>query len=299
MKIITDFDGTLTNIQFEYEYELNALMKSLLEICDNDRALLDSIMEEAAEHVDAHSDQHGWHNHGRITAFSDEDLFMHLSSYMECLDNWLRHGHGRVMQIHDRVKQLGHSLSTLTEHAHHEINLAPLCDFNTPEPEAVTAIRSLLAQDYEVVIVSNSPASRIVQKLEYVGLKPVDHEANPSAQFRVRGHAGKFVLDATPEVVAFGSRQVDVARNGYRTIIEQERPHAIIGDVFSLDLALPVHMSCQEPKVYDGLQLYLRMRSYTPQWAVECALNPPSEAAATVGLLNHYTDLESLLRKNR
>ncbi|MCL2325647.1 MAG: hypothetical protein FWC40_04015 [Proteobacteria bacterium] len=299
MKIITDFDGTLTNIQYEYDYQHNVLMKSLLEVCNNDQALLDSIFEEVVEYVDAQGDQHGWQSHGRITAFSDEDLFMRLSAYMACLEGWLRHGHGRVIQIHDRVKALGHSLSTLADHAHQEINLAPLCDFNTPEPEAVTAIRSLLAQDYEVVIVSNSPASRIVKKLEYVGLKPVDHEANPSAQFRVRGHAGKFVLDVTPELVTFGSRQVDVARSGYRAIIEQERPHAIVGDVFSLDLALPVHMSCQEPKVYDGLQLYLRMRSYTPQWAVDCALNPPSEAAATLGLLNHYTDLESLLRRNR
>ena len=56
-------------------------------------------------------------------------------------------------------------------------------------------------------------------------------------------------------------------------------------------------MARREPMVYEDMQMYLRTRSYTPQWAIDCALNPPADAPVTVRLLNHFTDLPMLIHK--
>lgn len=297
MKFLTDFDGTLTNIQQEYRFVVDFLTRRVAECAGIDKPLFDTLHQTAWAHVALEPHKYGWVHNGRISAFCDEDLFMNVSAAMQLLDDWIDAEHPAVAQILEDVRKSGMRFVDLTEEAHGAMNLEPLSAFNTPEPEAVNAILALLDRDCEVVVASNSPASRIIPKFEYVGLKPVDHEDNPSAQFRIRGNAGKFILGNQPKPVPFGSRFVDVDHAAFAKIIAEERPQVMVGDVFSLDLALPMEMARQEPMIYDDMQLYLRVRPYTPQWAIDCALNPEPGCPVSVRLLNHFADLPALVLK--
>ncbi|MFA5624041.1 MAG: hypothetical protein WC966_03150 [Bradymonadales bacterium] len=299
MKIIADFDGTITNIQHEYETQLEKFKEKVLELCDGNVELKENILQSSHDYIQDRFDSFGWGNKGRVTAFGDEDLFMKLLAQMQCLDRWVQENHPVVFPLRKKLlkdPQNPITFESLSRQAHDEMNTEPLTDFNCPEPEAVTALNTLLEQDIEIIIVSNSPTERIIAKLERVGLKPVDHEDNPSAQFRVRGLAKKFGLGDEPQYEIFGKRMIDTNRPNYRRIIDEERPLAVVGDVFSLDLALPMYLSKLEP-MYDAIQVYLRMRPYTPQWAIDAMLNPDPSIKARPRLLNHFTDLPNLIHK--
>lgn len=296
MKFLTDFDGTLTNIQQEYQFICDFLARRVAE-CGIDKKLFEALHKTAWEHIALEPEKHGWIHNGRISAYCDEDLFMNVSASMQLLDDWMDAAHPAVAEIADKMRNARLSFVELTEEAHGAMNLEPLSAFNTPEPEVINAIRILLDRDCEIVVASNSPASRIIPKFEHVGLKPVDHDDNPSARFRIRGNAGKFILGNNPKPVPFGSRIVDIDHAAFAKIIAEERPQVMIGDVFSLDLALPMEMARLEPMIYEDMQLYLRVRPYTPQWAIDCALNPEPGCPVSVRLLNHFADLPSLVLK--
>lgn len=297
MKILLDFDGTLTNIQHERDFEFEFLTHYLQTQCGVVKEDFREAFDAALACIQDAPEMHGWCDNGRISAFCDEDLFMGVASAMTLLDSWVSARDVRVGKLAAKLEACGLTFMALTEMAHRAINAQALCAFNTPEPTAVATINTLLDRDCEIVVASNSPAERIIDKFEHVGLKPVDHDDNPSARFRIRGNARKFRLGDHPAPVSFGARSIDTDRPFFADVLRKERPQVIVGDVFSLDLALPIEMARREPMVYEDMQLYLRTRSYTPQWAIDCALNPPTDAPVTVRLLNHFSDLPSLIIK--
>ena len=298
MKILFDFDGTLTNIQHEQELELSYLRSLVSKYCAIDQEAFDALYRLACDAIQQSPEQFGWCDNGRISAYCDEDLFMTVASAMTLLDHWIETADPRVESIRALMLVSRKTFMEMTEETHAALNAKPLCPFNTPEPDAVRAILTLLDRDWEIVIASNSPASRIIEKCEFAGLKPVAHEDNPSARFRIRGNAAKFRLGHSPDPVDFHGRTVDLSRPSYADIISRERPQVVVGDVFSLDLALPFELSRRDPMVYEDMQLYLRVRDYTPQWAVSCMLEPPEQSPAISRLLNHFVDLPSLVLKH-
>ena len=296
MKILFDFDGTLTNIQHEYAFELARLESLVCKASGVPSEVFVEWLRRAQAHASLTPERYGWCDHGRVSAFCDEDLFMQVASAMQILDEWTGEGVAGTEAFREGMGTV--TFMDLTERAHLDMHAEPLCAFNTPDPEALSVLQTLLDRDCEIVVVSNSPASRIIEKFEHAGMRPVDHDNNPSARFRICGMAGKFVLADSPDPVSFGGRMVDLDRPGYRQILSRERPQAVVGDVFSLDLALPLEMARREPLVYEDMQLYLRVRPYTPQWAIDCMLNPPSDCQASLRLLNHFNDLPSLMLRH-
>ena len=110
------------------------------------------------------------------------------------------------------------------------------------------------------MIVSNSGTERIVDLLKRSNLPP-------SNALRVRGHANKFVLGDSSSTFSVGPYLVDTNRPSYQSILREERPDGVIGDVFSLDLATPIELSRQ--REIDLKVAILRTRTYTPQWSRE------------------------------
>ena len=294
MKFLIDFDGTLTNIQSEYQKDYDLVVKHMADLgvsAERFKPLFDRAIDEIMQHPTLY----GWPDNGRLSAFCDEDVFMHIIAGIMMIHEHVISGDEAYSDIRQALDNAGVSLMDVAESCHQAMSREPLDAFNTPQPEVVSVLRTLLDRDCEIVIASNSGAQRITEKLKFVDLKPVAHEDNPSARFRVRGDARKYALDDVPNPVVFGSRTIDVARSHYAKIIREERPQVIIGDVFSLDLALPIEMARREPMIYGDMQIYLRTRPYTPQWAIDNILNPPDDCPVTARILNHFADLPSLV----
>ena len=67
------------------------------------------------------------------------------------------------------------------------------------------------------------------------------------------------------ELLELGPVRIEVARPHYAEVLEEERPDAVVGDVVSLDLALPLAWKRGRPE-WRELRLWWLVRPYAPQW---------------------------------
>ena len=80
----------------------------------------------------------------------------------------------------------------------------------------------------------------------------------------MRGSAKKFVLaDAGADAFDVGGLSIDVARPHYEAVLREERPDAIVGDVYSLDIALPLALKRREPG-WRNVRLFWLAQPYAP-----------------------------------
>ena len=111
-------------------------------------------------------------------------------------------------------------------------------------------------------------------------------------ELRLRGSARKFVLDATREdAIAAGGMRVEVARPHYEEVLREEAPDAVVGDVFSVDLALPLALKRREPS-WKHVRLFWLVHPYSPQrMQRELAKLPAGEVEAVAGGLPAVAEL--------
>jgi phosphoglycolate phosphatase-like HAD superfamily hydrolase len=264
MKILSDFDGVWTDQALEAEQVKLFLAAEAARLAG---VSADTALEHFREYetrVRHTPDRYGWAPDGRITAYVDEDPF--------CVPNalalYVEHGdedHTRTYR--EAILDGGHE--TLTAFADHCFHTAA-GQYREQHPPALVAgtaevLHELHARGAEVVVVSNSPAEKIVGWFTSVG---ADAGTADEHDVRVRGRAGKQTLGPTDEAIEVGGRRIFVDRPHYVTVIEEEDPDLIIGDVFSLDLALPhVLRSRAHPRAPQ--QLVLRRHDHTPPWILE------------------------------
>jgi hypothetical protein len=82
---------------------------------------------------------------------------------------------------------------------------------------------------------------------------------------------------------------VDTDRPGYREVLLEEKPNMVVGDVFSLDLALP--LALVRERLLGDTRLVMRQRDYTPQWSRDyvSSLDVPS------AIVNRLEEIVSLV----
>jgi hypothetical protein len=80
------------------------------------------------------------------------------------------------------------------------------------------------------------------------------------------------VLGDVPRHFDVGGYRVATDRPHYEQILVDERPDVIVGDVFSLDLALPLELVRRNPAAFGSPRIVLRVRPYTPAWSANYIL---------------------------
>ncbi|MBI4236829.1 MAG: hypothetical protein HY696_00250 [Deltaproteobacteria bacterium] len=271
MKFLCDFDGVLTDITAEARLVYDIFCTELRNCGGLPAARVDALLQQTHATLAAAPQQYGWREHGRIAAYANEDAFMANVGLANGLDDASRTVESDAALLVQRLRQQGvASYSQLAQQAYQTMVDETRAGKRQPvEPEAVETLQRLLHAGHQIVIVSNSSTDRILDLLGRCGLRPDDHGANPAGQFRVRGDARKFHLDAavTNRGFTVGDYWIDAARPTYEAIIRDEQPSVAIGDVFSLDLGMPYFLAGHEPAQFDGLHLWLRQRPYTPGWS--------------------------------
>jgi phosphoglycolate phosphatase-like HAD superfamily hydrolase len=285
-KILSDFDGVWTDQAIEAEavkLYLVAEASRLAEVPGN-RALAHFRAFEQRAH--AHPEQFGWAPDGRITAYLDEDPFCVPNS----IASWIERGEG-PRERHYRDAILASGFDTITAFADHCFFTATAGFRREHPPALVPGARELLtdiqAAGAEVVLVSNSESSKIIGWFEQVG---VEAGECTSSALRVRGAAGKQVLGDSGETIDVAGRRIHVDRPLYRTILEEERPDLVIGDVFSLDLSLP-HVLRAAGANGAPSTLVLRDHAHTPGW-----IRDTRAGGAIDHLVDSVSELPALVR---
>jgi len=297
MRILSDFDGVLTDQTEEAQRVLDLFMQRFCEATGLNQSDAKTLIENIENEMKQNPTENGWRMSGRITAFANEDLFIHNNGIAALLDDKAKSNDQTATKLLSQLhKNDIRSFSDLMQWAYEQmVKETHVGKLKPMDPATKTVINHLLGKGHTITIVSNSGTDRILNLLKNEGLEAYSHDENPNARLKVRGDARKFELEDPKKGFNVpennNSYWVDVARPRYETIVKEELPHVVIGDVFTLDLAVPLSLTRIAPENFGGMQLFLRKRNYTPQWSEKFIRNNHEKSAK----LNVLNDLKELL----
>lgn len=264
LKILSDFDGVWTNQGPEAELLLDWMVDKLAEFAGVPKAqahdelgVLRAAMKEAPE-------KHGWAPDGRISAYLDEDPLIEPSALARVLEQGESDTAKRYAKA---VTDAGHETLAAFSEWCFKTGTATIGEAHPPclVPEAAALLKAIEDAGAEVVIVSNSGADKITNWFQTAGINAGEGEGH---DLRVRGSAKKWFLGDTEDAMKVEGRRIALDRPEYRAAILSERPDILIGDVFSLDLALP-HALRGRSILQAPDTIVLRRHDHTPQWVTE------------------------------
>lgn len=267
MRLLSDFDGVWTHPRAEGESQGEVLDAALANLVGEDeRPEVATWIAGARATVAAEPEYFGWAPGGRLTAFGDEDPFAPHSGLLHYI-----HVQSPLDPIARRLRDAAigsehRSLEGLGQWCHVE-GVRRVVDARGPAilPEASGVAPRLLAA-MDVVVVSNSSTDKLVRWFGHAGLPHGVHPESRTGALRLRGHARKFELSpAEREILDLGGLHVDVARPMYLDTLREESPDAVVGDVFSIDLALPLVLRRNDP-AWSHVRLFWIARDYAPAW---------------------------------
>ena len=264
LKILSDFDGVWTNQGPEAALLLDWIIGKLAELAQVPKSEAESELRGLCAQMKAAPAQHGWAPDGRISAYLDEDPLVESSALSRLLS---LEGDDVSRRYAAAVRAAGHeSLAAFSEWCFRTAT-ASFRDEHPPciVPDASDLLRAIEDAGAEVVIISNSGADKIGHWFQSAGVDAGEGEGHA---LRLRGSAMKWFLGETDDAIEVSGRKIHVDRPKYRAAIEAENPDLIIGDVFSLDLAMP-HVLRSRGLAEAPSTLVLRQHPHTPDWVAK------------------------------
>jgi hypothetical protein len=265
MKLLSDFDGVWTYPDEEgaaHGAELDAALAAL--VAEDDRAQVRDWLAAARLAVRAEPTRWGWVSAGRISAFADEDTFTEHGALLHYL-----HVRRASDPLAARLAAAAESRGTTLDAFGGRCHVAGVQKVEARRgpgilESAASAGRAMLARGVEIVVVSNSGTDKLDRWFHAAQVPARVHPEKVQGALRLRGSARKFGLaPGTGEPLAVGDLVVDVARPDYEKVLREERPDAVVGDVFSLDLALPLALKRRDAGWRD-VRLFWLVHPYTP-----------------------------------
>lgn len=267
MKLVSDFDGVWTRPDAEAAAQGDELESRIVAWApESARPRVREWLAAARASVASEPTRYGWASGGRITAFGDEDPFTAHSGLLHFVQLSAERD-PVAAAIRDAVAARGFSLEQIGARSH-AAGVARVVAARGPGvlAEAAAAGRAMLEAGAEIVLVSNSPREKLEPWLAHAGVASVAHPERASRAVRLRGDARKFALDAVRrDPLVLGDVSIETARPDYERVLLEEHPDAVVGDVFSLDLALPLRLKRREPD-WQGLRVMWLIQPYTPSW---------------------------------
>lgn len=285
MKLLSDFDGVWTYPDEEgaaHGAELDAALEGL--VADGDRENVREWVAAARLAVRTEPTRWGWVSAGRISAFADEDTFTEHGALLHYL-HVHRDSDPLAAKLSAAAEALGASLDSFGGRCH-VAGVQKVEARRGPGilESAASAGRAMLARGVEIVVVSNSGTDKLDRWFQHAQVPARVHPEKVQGALRLRGSARKFGLaPGTGEPLAVGDLVVDVARPDYEKVLREERPGAVVGDVFSLDLALPLALKRRDPE-WRNVRLFWLVHPYTPdRMQRQVASLPRGEVEAVEG----------------
>ena len=270
IKVLVDFDGVWTTVDGQ-EAAVDAARGTKLAAASG--LPLEMVLrccDAVSAAIEAEPLEHGWRLDGRLTAYADEDPFLRHNATSSGIGILAGRGHAECRALQEALAARGHAdLSALGSAIFMEASHAYLADHGHDLlPDAPAVLRALL-EVADVVFCTNFTPDAVARSWVPRGFGFTGAEAKPGLS--LRGEARKQVLTNDPaRPVPFGERPVAVDRSYYRAALEAESPDIVVGDVFSLDLALPLTMRADGHPTCRPLCLLARTR-FTPAWSLGMA----------------------------
>lgn len=253
--LVLDFDGTMTDAEAEGTPFRGGYLEDVATLVgrpvDEVLALSARFEAEVAENPQAH----GWVFGGRIVAPATVDPYLRIMPVARRVFDHF----GAFASEDDRARLLD---GILYKYNYTKTRIAF-------RPNARAALSSLAGS--ETYVVTNSHTEAVAHKIRVLGENADGTNELSWLVDRVHGRAKKYVLDdafdAVPESLTLPglSRPVLLRRAHYFQVLDGLRRKAgasweevaVVGDIFELDLALPLSL---------GARVGLVVNAFTPPW---------------------------------
>jgi len=228
-----------------------------------------TLLEDTREQVKKVPHLHGWIQNGRICAFADEDPFILHNATISGIRAFAKQGHNKCREMLAGLERNG--ITDLEKLAGNILVEASAAYFeengsHSFRDEAFDVLTAVLKYT-DVVVCTNSDGKAVRNSLLHLGLE-VSSEDNPRP-LSLRGLAQKNALTDDPrQEIEIKGREVSLDRGHYRKILHEEAPDWVVGDVLSLDLALPMALAREDCR-FKNTKCILMKNDYTPNWALE------------------------------
>jgi FMN phosphatase YigB (HAD superfamily) len=277
VKLISDFDGVWTNQETEADYVWNYIITSIASLTSNTPKEVNSLLEQSKKEMDNTPYDFGWFNNGKISAYYQEDPFGDNNAIFDYINR------AASKRSYSHFKQ---ELAKIKDAVEKKANLS-LADFSNkcfmestkqfklegklkPIDSAGTIIKKLNSAGVEIVVVSNSKTEKIEHLFRKAGQTVTNEKSIIRGRLHSIGDAQKFIIDNNftemAEYYEITKRfKVSLRRKNYFNILLKEMPDYVIGDVFSLDLALPLYLRLNDSR-FSKLKVIQRVHKHTQSW---------------------------------
>jgi phosphoglycolate phosphatase-like HAD superfamily hydrolase len=306
VKLISDFDGVWTNQDAEAVYVWNFILTSVAGLSGDTPAAIDLLLQQSKKEMDSAPYDYGWFNNGVIAAYYQEDPFGDNNAIFDYIGRAASkrsysHFKQELARIKDAIETKGKM--TLAEFSN-DCFVKSTTQFKLegklkPIDNAGEIIKKLNSAGVEIVVASNSRTEKIEHLFRKAGQTVTNERAIKRGRLHAIGDACKFVIDTSfkdmPEFLNITNRfKVSLKRSNYFKILLQEKPDFVIGDVFSLDIALPLYLRMND-KRFSNLKVIQKLHKHTPGWVKEFLSKDEFKGVAF--MLESIEELPELIRK--
>lgn len=300
--LVLDFDGNLTDAEREGEPFVDGYLKDLKVLLGLQSDEFTRLVVEARKHIAAHLETDGWCVDGEIVAPPNVDPYIRTNTIGR-----------RLLKTVVTDRRLREAIQQVLYSHNYRLTI------DSFKPWAIELLIALSQRHHRTFIVTNSSTDNVVGKINRGLLMGVPlcvdgarqiEEAMAWWRDRVIGHARKFDPRPIPSRVHLPKVPVRTRFEGFPRYTLILRPHylltldtltkgkkipfnwgrmVVVGDIFELDLALPLVLGCH---------IGLMANEHTPPWEVEFVRS--HERGRVLGSVNeilpYYDEVQAKIR---
>ena len=292
---VSDFDGVWTNPKKELQSVHDTVKSHLLEISGWSKSKVEEVYAAFGQEVFQSPKNYGWRIEGRFSSFVDEDYFAVPTSIAQYIDDApcddARSLKNLILKDFDSVLAFVDTCYLSSCESFRDKVSHDLVDGSE------SVLRWLIDNNVQIVFATNAPYEKVRDWLGEYDLEVADARDNnfKSSPIRVYGRSGKQHLAENSKILNFGGRPVFCDRPEYLSILAEENPDFVLGDVLSLDLSQPIAMRVNShssaPFAVGIMDL-----PHTPDWVLESVGEGPEKVDY---LVSHVTSLPRIIQEIR
>ncbi|MDZ4710814.1 MAG: hypothetical protein SGI89_00650 [bacterium] len=305
MKLISDFDGIWTEQGDEAGFVWNYIIDAVTVLSGYQRKSTELFLQQCKLEMNKNPEKHGWFIGDDAACFYTEDpygdnnaVFNYISKVNT--DKLSADFAEQLIVIRESIIKKYKSLSDFSQECFtlatgYYKSLGRL----EPVSNAEAIVREINSLGIDIVVVSNSTTDKIKYLFSRAS---VEVSSDPLAQRKkvhARGDAKKYMVYNSDSTLEKGYKinhkiEVPLRRSNYHQILIEEKPDFVIGDVFSLDIALPLHLRMNDKK-FSKLKVIQRVQTYTPDWVKDHLSK--AEFKDIAFMVNNVTELPEVLSR--
>lgn len=277
MKLVSDLDGVWTDQDKESVYVSEYIINKLSEITKFRSEELKELIDGCRKEMDKTPWEYGWFYDGKISAYYHEDPFGDnnaIFNYIQRIGN--RNSFSvfrqKLSDIKKAILQNGfESTEKFSNYCFTEsTKMFKEAGKLAPHRNGKEALDKVLKKGVQVVVVSNSSTQKIEHLFLKMGKQPTNERSFKPGNVHARGNAMKFILkqdfNSIPAILKTEKRyDVQLRRESYYDMLIDEAPDYVLGDVFSLDISLPLYLKLNDSR-FSKLKIIQVIHKYTPDW---------------------------------